>query len=356
MLVFAIVVSTGYGQTESQGPRSIVLLIGDGMGVAHVTAGRTVKGSLALESFPVGGLMATQPAGVDYVTDSGAGATALSTGVKTSNGAIAVDTSGGRLETVFERARLQGKKTGVVVVCSVTHATPAAFMSHVASRGDQLEIAEQIAGADVDVILGGGWGWFLPKQDGGRRTDGRNLLGQMEERGYVCVQSESDFTRLMPDPAKQYLGLFAENHPGPAQERVPSLADMTKFALEVLESAPKGFVMMIEGSQIDWAAHDNKSDQIAAEMVDFDSAIGIVADFARKHPETLVIVTADHETGGYTLPDGSVQEKCVKGAFTTRGHTGVMVPIFAMGRGAERFGGIHENAAIGKTILSLLEN
>ena len=335
-------------------PLNIIMMIGDGMGVAQVTAGRTKKGRLELEKFRHVGLLLTNAYGPDYIEDSAAGATALSTGVATRNGMIGMGPDSLALETVLERAQKLGKKTGIVVSCSITHATPASYVAHVPSRSMHLEIALQIANAESDLYLGSGWGWFLPKELGGRRTDGRDLLAAMRKRGYTVVLSDSAFRASKPSKNSKIIGLFAEDHVGTAQIRKPGLAELTSHALATL-SGESGFFLLVEGSQIDWAGHDNKSDQIMEEMADFDDAIGMVLNFAKKNPETLVIVTADHETGGYAIIDGSSGEKTVRGGFVTEHHTGAMVPLFAMGPGAEQFTGIRPNSDVGMILLKMLE-
>jgi alkaline phosphatase len=343
------------GRDASPIPRNIVIMIGDGMGLGQITAGRTAKGSLELEQFTHIGLLLTQAYGDDYITDSAAAATAISTGVATFNGMIGMGPDSLPRTTILERAKALGKKTGIVTVCSITHATPASFVAHTPSREMELEIARQISQAGVDLCLGSGWGWFMPKSAGGRREDGRNLLEEMSRRGYAVVTTDSAFRTLTDLPAVNTMGLFAENHVGKARERKPTLAELTRYALETLSSAESGFVLMVEGSQIDWASHDNRSDEIVDEMVDFDDAVGEAVRFAQKHSETLIIVTADHETAGYTLLNGSVSGKWVQGGFATHYHTGVMVPLFALGPGAERFTGIRPNTDVGAILMEMLK-
>jgi len=335
-------------------PRNVIVMIGDGMGVAHITAGRTFKGKLELENFKHMGLLLTHIPGEKYVGESAGGASAISCGVKTYYG-IAVHPDGTAAESVMEVAQAAGKGTGVIVTCSITHATPAAFVAHVKSRKMEFEIAEQIATSKMDLLLGGGWGWFLPESKGGRRKDGKDLIGEMESGGFTFVKDEEAFRQLKAQPQRKILGLFAENHVGNAQSRRPSLKEKTAFALSMFEKGKNGFVLMIEGSQIDWAAHDNNSDQILLEMADFDDAVGVAIDFVKRNPETLLIVAADHETGGYALNDGSLENKTVVGKFTTAGHTGSMVPIFAMGVGADAFTGIYDNTMVGKKLLEMLK-
>jgi len=352
--LLALVITASPAQDASPAPRNIIVMIGDGMGVSQVTAGRTAKGRLALERFRHLGLLLTHASGDDYVTDSAAGATALATGVATRNGMIGMGPDSLPRTTVLEQAKAVGKKTGVVTVCSITHATPASFLAHVPSRTLEREIAYQIARSDVDLALGSGWGWFLPKEMGGRRTDGLNLLEYMERRGFRIILTEAEFREAESRRSSKIVGLFAENHVGRAQERRPSLSELTEFAIRSLERGEKGFVLMVEGSQIDWASHDNMSDQTAVEMADFDDAVRVAVEYAEKHPTTLVIVTADHETGGYALLDGSLRQKTIEGGFVTKHHTAAMVPLFAMGPGAERFTGIRVNSEVGTLLLEFV--
>ncbi|MEX2116818.1 MAG: alkaline phosphatase [Bacteroidota bacterium] len=339
---------------QQERPSNIVMMIGDGMGIAQVTAGHTKKGRLELQQFRHLGLLLTHAYGPDYITDSAAAATALSTGVATLNGMIGMGPDSVRRETVLERAQKRGMKTGIVTVCSITHATPASYIAHVPSRNMHVEIALQIAGATADLYLGSGWGWFLPKTSGGRRTDGRDLLSEMRMRGFTVALSDSAFRVSEQRKISKLIGLFAEEHVGNAQTRTPRLAELTAYALKTL-SGREGFFLLVEGSQIDWASHDNQSDQVMAEMADFDDAIGEVVKYAKGNPGTLIIVTADHETGGYAIVNGSCRDRTIQGDFAVEDHTGEMVPLFAMGPGAEKFTGIRPNTDVGKILLKILE-
>jgi len=342
------------GRQSQQAPKNIIVMIGDGMGISHITAGKTAKKHLELERFSTVGLSLTHAYGKDYITDSAAGATALSTGVKTFNGAIAVGPDSLARETLLERAAAGKKKTGVVVACSITEATPACFVAHVPSRRDQLTIADQISRSSVDLYLGGGWGWFLPADQGGRRKDGKNLIEVMKGNGFAYVTTPDEFRTGDWTSTSRLLGLFAEDSPEWVQKRNPGLPELVAASLEFLSRSQEGFVLVVEGSQIDWAAHAGNSDQVVREMVDFDNAVGEALKFSRKNGETLVIVTADHETGGYALTGGSRSGGTVEGKFVTGGHTAAMVPVFADGPGAVSFSGIHENSEIGERLLHLL--
>lgn len=338
--------------TSEDLPRNVILMIGDGMGVAHVTAAKVELGDLNMERFTDGGICATFPVG-KLVTDSAASGTALATGYKTVNGAISVTPEGRPVETVLERAERSGMATGIVTACSVTHATPAVFMAHVDDRGKDFEIAEQIASTDVDVLFGGGRSYFLPESDTrGARQDGRNLLDGMRERMAV-VLSAKDFREL---PAEgDAAGLFADEQPAPASWRNPPLPELTAKALEILSKEQSGFFLMIEGSQIDWAGHENDQKWLMEEMRDFEETVGIVMDFAEADGRTLVVLTADHETGAYAVLDGSLEEGIVsQHTFGSEHHSAAMVPVLSYGPSSGLFGGITDNTDIGRTLLKLV--
>jgi alkaline phosphatase len=329
-------------------PRNIILLIGDGMGPTHVTAGKYSTDVFNLDRFKTIGLVTTHSAD-KLVTDSGASATALATGVKTYNGAIGYSVERKPLKTVLEFAEDQGMSTGLVSTSSLTHATPASFVAHIDSRQKQPEIAEQIAESDVDVLIGAGWGYFVPKNiPESKREDEKNPLVILKNTGSY-VETIQDM-RTAP-LNKRFTALLTSEHLPPASERDYSLAELTENAIKRLSTNPKGFFLMVEGSQIDWQAHDNNFLGIVSEMLDFDGAIGTALDFAQKDGKTLVVVTADHETGGFAILDGSVMERKIsKAEFSTGGHTATMVLVFAAGPGKEQFSGIQDNTDISKKI------
>jgi alkaline phosphatase len=350
--VLIAALTAGLGRAAEGGndvPRSVILFIGDGMGVSDVTAGKIAGGSLNLERFKVMGLVTTYSQDA-LVTDSAAAATALATGYKTYNGAISVSPEKKPLKTLFEYAEEEGKTTGLVVCCAVTHATPAAFVAHVDDRGKYDAIAEQIAESGVDVLFGGGLGYFIPKSaEGGNRGDEKDLMPILEGRMKVVLTPE-EFAAL--DGTAPAAGLFAGNHPPRAGERAPGLADLTEKAIEILSKNERGFCLMVEGSQIDWAGHNNDQNYLIAEMLGFDGAVGVGLDFAERDGRTLVLVTADHETGGFAVHDGSVVERTVtESGFTTKGHTACMVPLFAYGPGSSAFGGISDNTDVGRMMI-----
>ena len=337
---------------ENDYPDSIILFIGDGMGVAHISAGRIAAGTLNLERFSVGGLVTTHSAD-RLVTESAAASTALATGKKTSNRAVGVLPDGTPVKTLFEYARDMGKSIGVVVTSSVTDATPAAFMAHVDNRRKQADIAEQIVNTGIDVLIGGGWGYFAPKsREGGRRKDNKDLLKVLESRMPLVLDHKEIFKH---SESKKLAALLAPMGLPKAANRDYSLAGLTRIAIRILSKNPNGFVLMVEGSQIDWAGHNNDMPYIISEMLDFDAAVGAALDFAEHRNRTLIVVTSDHEAGGLAVHDGSIDSREVsKSAFTTGGHTASMVPIFADGPSSTEFGGILDNARVGQLLIDRL--
>ena len=354
ILSIMAILMTGFLHAQDRLPKNIILYIGDGMGVTHVTAAKTEKGELALDRFRITGLVTTHAYG-RYITDSAAAATAIATGVKTYNGGISVSPDRTPVETVLEVAESVSMSTGLVATCSVTHATPAAFAAHAVHRGQQALIAEQIASSGVDVLFGGGLGYFIPAgREGSLREDEKDLIEELHET-HTILENTADVRSW--DGEGSVIGLLALEHPPAADQRDVSLAELTQMAILSLSRNPDGFFLMVEGSQIDWEGHDNNSDGIIRETIDFDEAVGRGLNYAMENEETLVLVTADHETGGYALEQGSVEMKTVlKSDFTTESHTGTMVPLFAYGPSAEQFGGIRDNTFIGKTLIALIRS
>ena len=323
---------------SAERPKSIVFLIGDGMGAAQVYAGLIAnKGDLYIKTMPVSGFNKTNSSD-KLITDSAAGATVFSIGQKTYNGAIGVDENEIPRQTILEMAEEKGLATGLIATCAITHATPASFIAHQQNRGMQEEIAADFLKTDIDLFIGGGRKYFE------QRKDGRNLLLDLEEKGYDVVTSMDSLKYAKSD---RVAALIEEEHPQPAVlGRGNMLLSSSEFALQKLNKNKNGFFLMIEGSQIDWGGHDNNVPYIVTEMLDFDKAVGEVLKFAAKDGETLVVITADHETGGLSVNGGDLDSGVVEGKFTTGGHTGIVVPVFAYGPKAELFSGIMENTDI----------
>ncbi|CAM3477118.1 alkaline phosphatase PhoB [Aeromicrobium ponti] len=421
-------------QTEAQGKadhreiKNVIFLIGDGMGVSYTSAYRYLKDDPStkfverteLDKYLVGQQMTYPEDPEQNVTDSASAATAMSAGIKTYNNAIAVDNDGSEVKTVLEAAKEQGKATGLVATSEITHATPASFGAHDESRKNMNAIADdyydELINGDhkVDVLLGGGTDLFV-------RND-RNLTEEFKKDGFSYV---TDREQLLADNNEQVLGLFAERGLPKMIDRtedIPSLEEMTASAIERLNKDQDGFFLMVEGSQVDWAGHDNDIVGAMSEMEDFEKAFKAAIDFAKKDKHTLVVATADHSTGGYSIgsdgiynwfgepikaakrtPDFMAQEiaggasvedtlkqyidleltseeiQSVKKAaetkkatdidnaieeifnkrshtgWTTGGHTGEDVPVYAFGPSSERFAGQIENTDQAKLIFELLK-
>jgi len=324
----------------------VIFFIGDGVGVGYWTAALFTADSLAIEAFPVLGLVDTR-ADPQIVTDSAAAATALACGVRTYNGAIGVDAEERELTSVLEVAEARGAATGLVATSSLTHATPAAFAAHVARRSMENEIAEQMAASGIEVLLGGGRRRFARAPESG----GTTLLDQLRATS-TCVTTAGEFRALDLARTDRLVGLFANGHMPAAAEREPDLAEMTAAALAILDRDPDGFFLMVEGSQPDWRGHDNEPlAEMMAEMLDFDRAIRAGLAYRADHPGTLIIVTADHETGGLAVEGAG--EGGIRLDYTTGGHTAELVPLFAIGPGAERFAGLTSSDAIGRELLAI---
>jgi alkaline phosphatase len=325
----------GFGQGKSEKPTNIILMIGDGMGVAQVYAGFTVNhGELNLFRCTSIGFSKTYSAS-DYITDSGAGATAISTGNKTFNGAIGMNKDSIPVKTILEYAEEKGLATGLVVTSAITHATPASFIAHVADRDDYEAIAADFLKTDIDVFIGGGIDHFSV------RKDKRDLIKELRQKDYQVILSMDSIRNITHG---KLAGLTARVHNLPISDGRGDLLPVgTQTALNILSKNKKGFFMMVEGSQIDWGGHANNADYIAKEMIDFDKAVGEALDFAKRDGHTLVIVTADHETGGLSLLGGDFEKGTYVAGFNTKDHTGIMVPVFAYGPGAGLFQGVQEN-------------
>lgn len=314
------------------------------MGITQISAGLYSNNNrLNLERFSVIGLHKSYSAD-NLITDSAAGATAFASGVKSYNGAIGVDADTLAAPTILEMAEAAGMPTGLVATSSIVHATPAAFYAHARYRQNYEEIAADLLNTDIDLFIGGGAKFFER-----RETDERNLSDELRERGND-LQSfvDTDIKDLIVDRAKNIGYYTADGEPLPYSQGRRYLVDASELAVDYLDERDtenQGFFLMVEGSQIDWGGHSNDSDYIISEMIEFDQAIGAMLNFAQQDGETLVIVTADHETGGYAINNGSSMGQ-IDGAFTSDYHTADLIPVFAFGPGAERFSGIYENTAI----------
>ena len=353
--------------------KNIILLISDGMSLTQVSSYRLLKGGpnerIAVDTFPVSGIVLTHSKDA-IVTDSASSATAFSTGKKTNNGALGLDQDNKILENFTEKIDKYGYVSSLISTSEITHATPAAYASHVDLRWKTDEISLQMMDSDVMTILGGGRHFFIPEEMGGKRSDEVNLLEEIES-SHTILTKKSDMDSFDHSNKGKVVGLFADEALRDAEtpdnhSLEPTSSEMLEFALKRSEqftsNGCKGFFVMVEGSQVDWAGHANNLDYLKREMQDFDEAVKTALDFAKNNQETLVIATADHETGGlliepatptnYTSPE-------VKFSFNTGigygSHTGVPVPVYAYGPGSENFTGTLDNTDIYYAMVEALD-
>ena len=333
------------GLTSAQEePTNIILMIGDGTGLSQITAGMYANDNKTnLESFEVIGLAKTHSSNA-LVTDSAASGTAMACGIKTMNGVIGIGVDNVHKESILKLSKKKNYATGLIATSSIVHATPASFYANVISRRQYEDIAFQMSVSDVDFFIGGGKKHFI------RRKDGRNLLDEMNEWEFISS------LRAFDESTRARVGYFTnDDEPVRIVEgRKPTLNDGINSMFKKLTEKENPFFLMVEGSQIDWGGHANDLRYITTEFKDFDEAIGQAVAFVKENPNTLLIVTADHETGGLGISSGNIKNFKPKGGFVTGGHTASMVPVFAMGVGAETFGGIYENTAIFDKMLAVL--
>lgn len=399
--------------------KNVILMIPDGYSASYATNYRWYAGEeeTALDK-QLTGMMRTYSAN-SKVTDSAAAGTAMATGVKTNNGTISMDPDGNELTSVLERASQNGKATGLVATSTITHATPAVFASHVASRASEAEIARQYMDAlEVDVLLGGGQKYFTAEANGGLQKE--DLIKRAKEAGYSYATNRDE---LRVAKSAKLLGLFADDAMAPELDRdqtnEPSLAEMTDAALTSLKQDQDGFFLMVEGSQIDWAGHAHDAAWAMKDSEAFHEAFKAALQFAMKDKQTLVVVAGDHDTGGmsvggygeYIAKPEVLRSVTATGDFmvdafndeltnvedvveqytsmkltpkeaelirsadeskrvmtlneiisqrayvgwTTTQHTGVDVPLYAYGPQQERFNGLLDNTEVPKHILQAMK-
>lgn len=322
--------------------KNVILLIGDGMGLTQLSAGTYAFANTShFERCKHIGLH--KPYAYDaLITDSAAGATAFACGEKTYNGAIAVNSDTIPIKTILEEAEERGLSSGLIATSSITHATPASFIAHNRYRKNMEEIAEDFLDTEIDLFIGGG-----RKHFDSRTKDDRDLLSELRKKDYVISSYfEQELGELDIDPSKNFGYLTSSEEPLRRSEGRDYLPLATDIALNHLSKHGNiGFFLMIEGSQIDWGGHANDLDWVLSEWEEFNDVVGRVLDWAEADGETLVVVTADHETGGLAIQPDSEFGK-ISAEFTSNYHTGTLIPVYAFGPKAESFGGIYENTAI----------
>lgn len=330
----------------AKAPRNVVLMIGDGMSLSHVatlTALNGGKSHITAMASTVG-LMTTHTADT-LITDSAASATAMATGVKTNYHYLGVDPEGRELYNMTDFTREHGLLSGVISVCRLWDATPAAFCCHNIDRDDSEDVMADYLSSNVDLAIGAGWQLMRD------RSDKRDLFEEFQKAGFHTPTTMEQLTAIKE--GKIFATLAERNLPDP-QLRGDYLKEVSLFALDYLRDQDKGFFLMIEGSQLDDFGHSAQLDMLMEETADFDRTVGAVVEWAKQDGETLVIVLADHETGGLTLVGGDLEEQKVTGKFSTGGHSGLLIPVYSYGPGAQLFGGVYDNTDIYHKITSLL--
>mgnify|MGYP004456602699 FL=1 len=326
--------------------KNVILMIGDGMSLMHVyTAWTANRGKLWLENAQATGLSKTW-AVKKLVTDSGSGGTSLATGVKTVYHAVGVDPEGKPLTSLVDVAKELGKDAGMAVTCRLWDATPCDFCCHNIDRDKEEELVGDYPTSGVDFVFGGGAQKFT------NRKDGRDIFKELQKKGYHVSRTLDDFFAYDKN-SRIFAVPYDKDTPLP-DERGDLLARASMKGISLMNQNKNGFFMMIEGSQLDDYGHFNQLDLLMKETLDFDKTIGEVMKWAAKDGETLVVVTADHETGGLTLVNGNKDEGRVECCFSSKDHTGAMVPVYAFGPGAENFTGIFENTDVFKKIKKLM--
>ena len=330
-------------------PTNIILVIGDGMGLAHLSLAEILhKPPSPLQQMEVIGLQKTHSSS-HLETDSGASATAIGCGVKTFNASIGMGPDSMPVTSIMELARDHGLKTGFVVTCSVVHATPASFYAHADSRGSYEEIAAQLAKSNIDVFVGGGEKYFY-----NRYVDQENLLKSLEKQNYEVIPTASMQSKLKLErisKEKKIACFTALEDPLRATQGREYLPMMVPEVIDALEKrSDKGYFLMIEASQVDWAAHANDQQWLSLEMQDTYDMLDALLDKIDPNSNTLIIITADHECGYISIKGKRVPRV----VFGSKVHSSQMVPVFARGPGAEEFAGIYENTEIFEKMKMLL--
>lgn len=328
--------------------KNVIIMIGDGMGLEQVSCAWVLNhGKLNFDNFPYIGLSRTYCTN-ELITDSGAGGTALAAGVKTAYSHVGTAPDSTDVASVLVKAKQLGKKTGVAVTCHFADATPCDFCCHNEYRYNQEDLIADYVECGVDYLAGGGLDWFTTK-----RTDGRDITKEMAAAGYTVALTEDELMAVeLP-----VIGILAPDNLPVAMERGDLYRHSVSRGLDILsrESGDKGFVMMLEGSCIDDWLHGNDIEKAMEELLDFDRTIGDVLEWAAKDGHTLVVVTADHNTGSLTLQDGNLDEGLIGVYFANESHNGIAVPVYAWGPGSDKFTGIRENDEWGQLIASFVK-
>lgn len=356
IIIFAVLSAVpsmaGDKAPKSEKVKNVILIIGDGMGLG-ATASWMVSQNYAPTCFDraMNAAVVKTNSANNRTTDSAAAATAMATGHKTDNSMLGMLPDGTKPASIAELAKEKGLSTGIVVTSYVLDATPGGFYAHVAKRNDRKGVAEDLIAFRPDVIVGGGRKYFTQK----KYTD-VNLLDKAVGEGFTYVQTPEEFYSTWTTPI---LGLIDEGSTvDEAEINSDLLTDLADHTYEILGRNRKGFFAMIEGSHIDHAAHANNTDMLLWWMEEFDKLVNAAFDYADTHKGTLVIVTADHETGGISLVPGSKDftqgESGLAIDYSVTSHTGSPVLLYSYGASAWKFGGVMDNTDIFKRLKSVL--
>ena len=358
-IVFGIVVVEKWSHNSTEGKpevKNLIYMIGDGMGLAHVSM-LIIEDDYKNETFQSMSnvALATTYSANNRVTDSAAAGTALATGFKTNNSMLGVDDSLVSHPSIIDLAEQSGMATGIVVTSEIYHATPGSFYAHVEKRYLSQQICSDLTRSGVDVLFGGGRE-EMSKAD----STGVTHFDRLLEQGYVVASDWSDVDSLTQG---NVIALFADGHmPSMSVGRGDFLPKSTKKVLEILKNNSsandKGFVLMVEGSQIDFESHGNNAEALLAEMRDFDLAVREAMKFVDENPGTLLVITADHETGGLSAPSGdpdfTLSERGIDYRFGSGSHTATLVPVYLYGTGAEQINGVIDNTELAKRLMSVM--
>ena len=346
-LTLAALLACCAASLADQQPRNVILMIGDGMGFEHVRAagmyGYGTTGSLLFESFPYQASVATHSAS-SSITDSAAAATAMATGHKVNNGVISLEYpgSGAPLETLLEYYAARGRSTGLVTTTYMTHATPAAFGAHEPSRNNLTRIGQDYLNQTrPNILLGGGGNGMSVSAATGAGYDVATNRTQLEAIAPATEFVSGQFgTSHLPYEYDYFTGSST------GYDTLPHLNEVTSTALDLLQDDPDGMFLMVEGGRIDHAAHDNNIQRNIFETLEFENSVQTVFDWAAGRDDTLILVTADHETGGLTALQNNGQGVFPTVSWSTDYHTSANVPLYAWGLNAELVGGTLDNTDI----------
>lgn len=326
--------------------KNVILMIGDGMGLVQVSSAWVANhGNLNIDNCMYTGFSRTYCAN-KLITDSGAAGTAMATGQKTNYHSVSVSVDNSELVSLTDLAHDSGLTTGIVVTCNLPDATPSGFCANSPDRDHDEDVAADYLSCNVDYVLGAGRAQF------NKRSDNRDLLAELRQKGYQVCTTWDETSKIS---CGKVFSILEDGQLPLARDRGDLFAKACLHSIGILSQNKKGFFAMLEGSRIDDCGHWNDLPRLMEEVLDFDKTIGEILKWAEKDGETLVIILADHETGGLSLTDGDINTGTVTGNFSTSGHSGIIVPVYAYGPGADNFTGIYENTEVFYKIVRLLK-